>query len=100
MLSPAYVLYVHGVSSPERGESMHKRCPAERRASRTIALLEELLLLPTGPSSPTLLGESQARQQTAERHVPHRASYSLSQERYFHPPTLQRAGKAGGGTEF
>lgn len=98
MLSLAYVPYVR--SSPERGESMHKHCPAESQATRTTALPEEVLLLPTGPSSPTLLGENQARQQTAERHVPHHASYSLSQERYFHLPTLQWAGKAVRGTVF
>lgn len=79
---------------------MHKHCLAEPQASGTTMLLQELLLLCTGPSSPTLLGESQVRQQTAECHVPHHTSYSLSQERYFHPPTLQRAGEAGGGTAF
>ena len=79
---------------------MHKCCPAERQASRTTVLPEELLVLPTGPSSPTLLSKSQARQQTAECHVPRHTSYSLSQERYFHPPTLQWAGEAVRGTVF
>lgn len=77
MLSLAYIPYVLRVSSPKRGESLHRHCLAEWPGGTIIALPEELLLLPMGPSSPTLLGESQARQQTAEHHVSHHASYSL-----------------------
>lgn len=42
----------------ERGVSMPKSCLNEHQASRTTVLPEELVLLPTGPSSPTLLGDA------------------------------------------
>lgn len=79
---------------------LHRHCPTESQAGRTTALPEELLSLPTGPPTPTLLGKSQGKQQTSEHHIPHHTSYSLSQERYFHPPPLQRAGKLWEGQYF
>lgn len=44
---------------------MPKCCLDEHQGSRTPALPEELMLLPTGPSSPALLGDAAVRQSTA-----------------------------------
>lgn len=56
MLSLAYIPYIHGMSSLREEYSCSKCCLDEHQASRTTVLPEEPMLLPTGSSLPTLLG--------------------------------------------
>lgn len=48
---------------------MPKSCLDEHQASRTTELLEELMLLSTGPSSPTLLGDAADCQAPRPHHI-------------------------------